>query len=166
MELQVILNHRTLYRYEKPILLGPQVIQLRPAPHCRVPILSYALNVTPGEHRVHWQMDHHSNRLARLLFPDKTDQLVVDVSLVADLSPTNPFDFLLEPGVEEYPFTYRADMARDLQPFRFVDAPGPRLAQFLAPFQHQACGTVSLLLKVNRAVCDQIAYGSRLDPGV
>jgi uncharacterized protein (DUF2126 family)/transglutaminase-like putative cysteine protease len=166
MGIHVALNHRTDYRYPQPIFLGPQVIQLCPAPHCRIPILSYSLDVIPGKHLLHWQMDPHSNRLARLLFSERTDELVVDVNLVADLSPTNPFDFLLEPGVEEYPFTYTPDLAKDLEPFRSVDVPGQLLEQFLAPFQIQSCGTVSFLLKVNHAVRDAIAYETRLAPGV
>src|ERR1700684_3843147 len=104
MGIQVALNHRTEYRYEKAISLGPQVIQLRPAFHCRTPILSYSLDVTPAEHILSWQLDPHSNRLARLLFSGKTNELQVEVNLVADLTPFNPFDFFLEPGVEEYPF--------------------------------------------------------------
>src|ERR1039458_9813865 len=91
MGIQVALNHRTCYRYEKAISLGPQVIQLRPAPHCRTPILSYSLDVTPSEHILNWQLDPHSNYLARVLFPHKTNEFVVEVNLVADLSPVNPF---------------------------------------------------------------------------
>ena len=99
MGIQVSLNHRTHYRYDKAISLGPQVIQLRPALHCRTPILSYSLDVTPSEHILHWQLDPHHNRLARLLFSQKTSEFLVDVNLVADLSPLNPFEFFLEPGV-------------------------------------------------------------------
>ncbi len=99
MGIQVALNHRTLYRYEKAISLGPQVIQLRPALHCRTPILSYSLDVTPSDHILNWQLDPHNNRLARLLFSEKTSELLVEVNLVADLSPYNPFEFFLEPGV-------------------------------------------------------------------
>jgi transglutaminase-like putative cysteine protease len=104
MGIKVALNHRTHYRYEKAISLGPHIKQLRPALRCRTPILSYALDVTPSEHLLNWKLDPHHNHLARLLFPQKTSEFVVDVNLVADLSPINPFEFFLEPGVVECPF--------------------------------------------------------------
>jgi uncharacterized protein (DUF2126 family)/transglutaminase-like putative cysteine protease len=166
MGIQIALSHRTLYRYEKPIFLGPQVIQLRPAPHCRVPILSYSLDVTPAKHLLNWQMDPHSNRVARFLFPEKTDEFVVEVNLVADLSPINPFDFFLEAGVEQYPFMYTPALARDLEPFGAPDPPGPRLQQFIGGLHGHKGGTVSFLLDLNRKVRDEITYVTRMAPGV
>src|SRR5271168_4241454 len=99
MRIQVALNHRTQYRYDKAVFLGPQVIQLRPAPHCSTPILSYLLNVTPANHILNWQLDPHHNDRARPLSADRTNDLVVEVDIVAELSPFNPFHFFLEPGV-------------------------------------------------------------------
>src|SRR5450432_86467 len=132
MGIQVALNHKTRYRYEKAVSVGPQVIRLRPAPHCRTPILSYSLDVTPAGHLLNWQLDLHNNHVARLLFTDKTNEFAVEVDLVAELSPSNPFDFFLEPGVEEYPFDYAPDLAKDLGPYLSVDPAGPRLQAFLA----------------------------------
>ena len=131
MSVQVALNHRTQYLYDRAVSLGPQVIQLRPAPHCRTPILSYSFDVIPSEHDMRWQLDPHSNYLARLLFPNKTTEFVVDVNLIAELSPVNPFDFFLEPGVEDYPFAYQPELAKDLEPYRSVGGAGPLLRAFL-----------------------------------
>jgi uncharacterized protein (DUF2126 family)/transglutaminase-like putative cysteine protease len=170
MGIQVALNHRTLYRYEKAISLGPQVIQLRPALHCRTPILSYSLDVAPSQHILNWQLDPHNNRLARLLFSQKTSELLVEVNLVADLSPYNPFEFFLEPGVAEYPFAYSPELAKDLEPFRsldpLLDAPGPLLQAFLESFRGRKSGTIDLLLDLNRKVRDEVSYVTRLEPGV
>src|SRR5271169_2622680 len=142
MGIQVALNHRTQYRYDRAVSLGPQVIQLRPAPHCRTPILSYSLSVTPAEHLLNWQLDPHYNHLARLLFPHKTKEFVVEVDLAVELSPVNPFDFFLEPGVEDYPFEYSLGLAKDLEPYRSVDQAGPFLRAFLENFSHEKRGTV------------------------
>ena len=166
MGIQVALNHRTSYRYEKAITLGPQVIQLRPAFHCRTPILSYSLAVTPASHVLNWQLDPHNNRVARVLFQGKTNEFVVDVNLVADLSPINPFDFFLEPGVAEYPFAYAPALADDLEPYRRTEPRSALLHAFLEGFAGSKSGTVALLLDLNRKVMNEVGYVTRMEPGV
>ena len=72
MTIRVALNHKTEYRYDRPVALQPHVVRLRPAPHCRTPILSYSLNVRPARHFCNWQQDPYSNYLARLVFEEPT----------------------------------------------------------------------------------------------
>mgnify|MGYP000122464555 CR=1 FL=1 len=97
MSIHVALNHVTHYRYDRPIMLGPQVVRLRPAPHARTPVLSYSQRVTPEKHFVNWQQDAQSNWLARLVFPEPVRELKIEVDLVAEMSVLNPFDFSANP---------------------------------------------------------------------
>jgi transglutaminase-like putative cysteine protease len=131
VSIHVALNHVTDYQYDRLVGLSPQLVRLRPAPHCRTRILSYSLNVDPSKHFVNWQQDPQSNYLARLVFPDKVREFRVEVDLVAEMSVYNPFDFFLEPAVETFPFSYEDWQLHELQPFRRVDPATPRLAHYL-----------------------------------
>ena len=132
MSIHVALNHKTEYRYDRRIKLGPQVVRLRPAPHCRTPILSYSLKVRPKDHFINWQQDPQGNYLARLVFPEPTTEFLVEVDLVAEMAVFNPFDFFLEPDAENYPFKYDAALARELRAFLEVEPATPRLSQWLS----------------------------------
>jgi uncharacterized protein (DUF2126 family) len=166
MGTKIALNHRTQYRYDKAVSIGPQVIRLRPAPHCRTPILNYSLHITPAEHLLKWQLDLHNNHLARVIFLEKSKELLVEVDLVAVLSPFNPFDFFLEPGVEEYPFHYAPELALDLEPYLSPEPGGPLLQTFLGKLSRETQGTISFLVDLNRTVRNEIEYVTRLDAGV
>ncbi|WP_261512471.1 transglutaminase N-terminal domain-containing protein, partial [Burkholderia multivorans] len=96
MPIHVALHHATRYRYDRLVNLGPQVVRLRPAPHCRTPIVAYSMTVEPARHFINWQQDPFSNHLARLVFPERTDHFDITIDLVAEMSVYNPFDFFLE----------------------------------------------------------------------
>src|SRR5271155_4220020 len=131
MAVHIALNHKTHYRYDRQVILGPQVVRLRPAPHCRTPILSYSLKVRPEKHFVNWQQDPQSNYLARFVFPEPVHELFVEVDLVAEMAVFNPFDFFLD-NAEHYPFSYDNATLQELRPYLETKPAGPKLAAFLA----------------------------------
>src|SRR5260370_18126513 len=116
MPIRVALNHKSKYTYDRLVDLQPHVVRLRPAPHCRTPILSYSLSVEPESHFLNWQQDPYSNYLARLVFLEPTRSFSVEVDLVAELTAINPFDFFIESTAETIPFESDPMLARDLVP--------------------------------------------------
>src|SRR5688572_27998728 len=104
MSIHAALSHRSHYKYDRPVGHSPHVIRLRPAPHCRTPILSYSLRIEPAKHFINWQQDPFGNYLGRVVFPEPVSELLVEVDLVSQMSVYNPFDFFLETGFEKWPF--------------------------------------------------------------
>src|SRR6202041_811731 len=164
MAIHIALNHKTHYRYDRPVMLGPQTIRLRPAPHCRTPILAYSLKVLPQNHFINWQQDPQANYLARLVFPEPTTEFLVEVDLVAEMAIFNPFDFFLEPYAENFPFTYDQATARDLRPFLETEPLTPSLQHWLADVPKESVRTIDFLIGLNRRLRDEIAYVIRTEP--
>ena len=166
MGIKVALNHRTEYRYDRPVMLGPQIVRLRPAPHCRMPILDYSLHIEPFDHSIHWQQDPNGNHLARLVFPGKVETFVIAVELLTEMSPINPFDFFIEPGAEDFPFEYRPELSADLVRYLTVEPVGPLLAAFLQSIPRHKTPTASFVVDLNRRVRERVDYVARLEPGL
>jgi uncharacterized protein (DUF2126 family)/transglutaminase-like putative cysteine protease len=166
MAIRVALNHRTEYHFDRFVSLSPHLVRLWPAPHCRTPILSRSLRVTPKDHFINWQQDPYSNYLARFVFPKKTKELIIEVDLVADMTVINPFDFFIEPYAEEYPFVYEPQIAKELHPFFERQTPGPKLLEWLEKAPRGKMRMADFIVELNRRLHEQIKYIIRLEPGI
>src|SRR5262252_989927 len=166
MAILTSLHHVTRYLYDRPVALGPQVVRLRPAPHCRTSVPSYSLKIKPANHFVNWQQDPFGNWLARFVFPEKTTEFTVAVDLLADISVINPFDFFVEPFAEKFPFSFDDAFRRDLVAYFEAEAAGPRLSAFLATVPREPRNTIDFLVELNQRLKREIAYLIRMEPGV
>jgi uncharacterized protein (DUF2126 family)/transglutaminase-like putative cysteine protease len=186
MSIHVALHHKTHYRYDRLINLGPQVVRLRPAPHSRTRILSYSLKIKPEKHFINWAQDPQANWNARLVFPEKTKEFCVEVDLVAEMSVLNPFDFFLEPDAERFPFEYDPALDHELAPFQRKCWLTPKFTKYLTAIRRDFFGevkrrtkqqrmevpfeekprTIDFLVGVNQRLWQDIKYTIRLEPGV
>ena len=166
MSIHAALNHVTHYSYDRLVALGPQVIRLRPAPHCRSKVISYSLKVEPELHFLNWQQDPFANYQARLVFPEKTQEFKVTVGLVVEMAVYNPFDFFLEPEAEEFPFVYADELKEELMPYLLADSMTPLVAQYLKKIDTTKRRSVIFLVDLNQMVHKDVNYTIRMEPGV
>ena len=166
MAIKVALHHRTHYQFDRFVGLSPHIIRLRPAPHARTPIESYTLNIFPENHFINWQQDPFGNYLARIVFPEKAKELLIDVELIADLSVINPFDFFLEESAKTYPFAYSARQLKELGPYLEITEQGPLLIALMRDIDMDPQPTNDFLVYINQLVNKKLHYNLRMNPGV
>ena len=166
MAIRVALHHYTQYDYDQSVFLSPHLVRLRPAAHCQALIELYALTIQPANHVVRWQQDPFGNFIARVDFEGPTQQMAIDVSIVARLEPVNPFNFLVDTYAESFPFSYESQLRQDLSPYLITETPGPLLTHWLRQLDLTQQNTIDFLIKLNQRVRQDIAYTVRLQPGV
>lgn len=166
MSIRVAIRHKTIYEFDRPVGLSPHLVRLRPAAHCRTPINSYNLKVTPDEHFVNWQQDPFGNFVARYVFPEKIRKLTIDVELIAEMTVINPFDFFVEEYADNWPFDYDATLAHELSPYLKCSEDGELLHGWLDSIKREATPTVDFLVGLNQRLQQEIGYQIRMEAGV
>ncbi len=166
MTIRVALNHVTSYRYDRKVELSPHIIRLRPAAHARTPIEAYSLRIRPEKHFINWQQDPFGNYLARVVFPEPSDELHLEVDVIADMTVINPFDFFVEEYAEHYPFKYEAQLRKELAPYFEIVEEGPRLRRWLQGVKRDRREINNFIVELNQALQRDIAYSVRMEPGV
>jgi uncharacterized protein (DUF2126 family) len=166
VSIQIALHHITHYKYDRPVALGPQIVRLRPAPHCRTKVSGYSLKIAPSEYFINWQQDPHGNWLARLVFPEKANEFKIEVDLLAELAVYNPFDFFIEPYAEDFPFSYPEEQKIELAAYLEPEEVGPLTEGFVQGLPREKTRTVDFLVQLNARLHRDIRYVIRMEPGV
>ena len=108
------------------------------------------------------------------VFPNPTTELSIEVQVLVDMVPVNPFDFFLEESATNFPFHYSPKMSQALLPYLQLGDEGPQLQQFRASTQVQGLlnkskaggGTVDFLVDLAALIAGDLQYETRLEPGV
>lgn len=165
MTIRAAIRHVTRYRYDRRVGLGPQVIRLRPAPHCRTPILAYSLKVSPAEHFLNWQQDPQSNWLARVVVPEKTDHFEVAV----DRWPNSRSSTRSTSSWSRTPSSFLhlfAGAGRRPAPYLRRAECGDRFRAYLDSVPREPKPTTAFLFDLNSKVAGDIDYLIRMEPGI
>ncbi len=166
MSIRVAINHKSLYQYDRLVYLSPHIFRLKPAAHCRTPIETYSLKIEPENHFINWQQDPFGNYQARVMFPEPTRALSLEVDLVANMTVINPFDFFLAETAEHYPFNYEPQLKKELAPFLEVKENGPLLTEWLTGIDRTQQKLIDFLVSINHRLWEDIKYTIRMEPGV
>ncbi len=166
MTIRVAIKHKTTYRFDQAVVLDPHIFRLRPAVHSRTPIEAYSFKVKPEKHFINWQQDPFGNFLARIVFPDPVRELDIEVSVIANMTVINPFDFFVEEYAKNFPFEYDKALKQQLAPYFEITENGPLLKQWLKKVDRSSVAMVDFLVQINQSLQQAVNYNIRMEPGV
>jgi len=166
MAIKVAINHKTTYSYDRLVTLSPHVFRLRPASHSRTAIEAYSFKVSPKNHFINWQQDPFGNYQARVVFPEQTKELSIEVEVIANMVVINPFDFFVEEYSSKFPFNYQGQLIKELSPYLEVMDDGPLLEEWMKTVNRESIEIVDFLVYINQKVYNDINYSIRMEAGV
>jgi uncharacterized protein (DUF2126 family)/transglutaminase-like putative cysteine protease len=166
MAIRVAINHKTAYQYDRFVSLSPHIFRLRPAVHSRTHIEAYSFKVFPADHFINWQQDPFGNYQARVVFPEKTKELRIEVEVIANMIVINPFDFFVEEYAEKFPFSYKEQLKSELIPYLEIKENGPLLNQWLESIDQTSKNINDFLVYINQKLNRDIRYNIRMEAGV
>lgn len=167
MSTRVAITHTIEQCFDRPVRLSTHWLRVRPAPQARARISAYSLTLHAEPHFLNWVRDPFENHLARVDFPEPLGSLKIELEFIAELEPSNPLDFLLEPDAASHPFSYPDQLRKELLPCLKINQPGRELRQWLSTLTRKPMSTVERLDLVNRriqsahAVTPSVSLGPR-----
>jgi transglutaminase-like putative cysteine protease len=161
------IDHRTVYTYPHPVLLGSHRLMLRPRESRDIRLLSMDIATNPPAAYT-WAHDVFGNTVTTVSFVQPVANLTIESHVVLDHS-SDPWPiFGIAASAISSPFAYSQDEQLDLGVLLVPQYQDPerRLAHWARGFvRGDITDTLSLLKDLNAAISAWISYQSREDEG-
>ena len=166
--MKVRIHHLTHYQYPEAVQFTPHRVLLHPKESPQIRVTDFDLSVSP-EAQVRWMTDALENDIAVLHFVEPSAEMRIEASILVNLHTGNPFDFILEPYAEKYPFSYNVYEKKALVPYLEVGSPGncakvlPWVWNRIPQFPES---TLEILTRINSAIRESFIYQQRDEEGI
>ena len=85
------INHKTVYRYDRPVAFGEHRIMLRPRDGHDLRVLSSSLHIAPQPMRLRWIHDVFGNSVAIATFDERAERLSFTSTVTVEHNPEEEF---------------------------------------------------------------------------
>ena len=161
------LIHSTIYRYRRPVLLGPHKLMLRPREVRDIRLVSFDVTMNPQTELI-WTHDVADNAIATANFKEKTDYLEIVSRSRIEMNTTQWPVFAISASACNFPFSYSDDEWIDLGALTAQHYPDPngQLSEWVNSFIFsRPTDTLSLLKDISAGIAQRTTYQIRESEG-
>ncbi len=165
---RLTVEHRTIYRYRRPVKFGEHRLMFRPRESHDLRLLESRLIIRPVA-QVHRLLDVFSNSVAIVAFTEAGRELYFESVVVLDRYPYENPGFRIEPFAQTLPFSYPArevpDLGRTIE--RHYSDPDRKLIEWTRQLlaSNGKMETEEFLIGVTHAIKQSFGYEVREEPG-
>jgi len=163
-------RHVTIYRYARPVGLGPHRMMMRPRDGHDQRLIAAQLVIEPRPTRLRWLYDALDNCVAMASFSGSTTELRVENRFTVERAEDDSPGGEIDPTAQTYPFSYAPqelpDIARSIE--RLYSDPSGELERWARQFV-VAGGTIPtsrMLMTMTYAIKESFIYERREESGV
>lgn len=162
-------EHRTVYRYAKPVSFGEHRMMFRPRDSHDLRLIDTSLTITPAA-TVRWLHDVFGNSIGIASFAEPAAELAFESRFQAEHYPVKPEEMVIEDYARSLPFNYSADEVSDLgrtAERHYLDAQHD-VDHWAKSFVGGSAGsdTLAILNAMTHAVKHEFEYRRREEMGV
>jgi transglutaminase-like putative cysteine protease len=164
--MKITVAHSTVYRYDVPARLGPQVIRLRPRDDGAQKLLCWELRIEPQPARATQGIDPEGNVVTHAWFEEPVGELAIHSRFVVETLRESPFDFLLtDTGMTAIPVEYPEPDRGVLAPYAAPEAGADAVAAFARCAAEAASWkTLDFLVQLNGQIRRLLRPKARIGP--
>jgi len=163
-------HHRTEYRYQQPVVLGPHRLMCRPRDSHDLRLIDTGLAITPQPSELRWMHDVFGNSIAIATFAEPTTELIFESTFRAEHFPLTPRAIMVDEYAATLPLSYSASETIDLGPSQARHYPDPdhKLDAWVKALLDRTPGlaTLDVLLAMIAAIKSEFVYNRREEVGV
>jgi transglutaminase-like putative cysteine protease len=163
-------NHRTLYRYQHPVVLGPHRLMCRPRDSHDLRLLDTGIAITPQPAELRWMHDVFGNSIAIATFAEPASELIFESTFRAEHFPLTESALVVDDYAATLPLSYSASETVDLGSSQARHYPDPehKLDAWVKALLDTTPGlaTVDVLMAMIGAIKSEFAYQRREEVGV
>jgi transglutaminase-like putative cysteine protease len=161
-------NHRTVYRYREPVVLGEHRMMFRPRESHDLRLVRSSLQISPRPARLRWLHDPFDNSVAIAAFGSSTTELKFESVVTLEHFDSTQPEYPLEDYAQTYPFRYSDDDFPNLQRALTPGYNNSRVSEWALRFldSSDTTPTMAMLENLTRGIQEELRYIQRNEKGV
>lgn len=161
-------NHTTVYRYRKPVLLGEHRMMFRPRESHDLRLIHSKLLISPQPAHLRWLHDPFDNSVAVATFSGPATELRFESNVTLEHFDSTQPEYPIEDDSKSYPFRYSDEDLPNLER-ALTPSYGPSdVSEWVLRFLDDAGSTptMHILTNLTRGIQEELNYIRRTEKGV